>query len=225
MKKPLPPKLNTIKMLISLATKQLWMIHQLDVNSAFLNGELKDEVYLEQPEGFAQKGKEHLVCRLKKVRYGLKQAPTSWYEKIDSFFLQLGYNRSKNDPNLCTMKDEQGRIVLISLYVDDLIITGDAIALIREIKQQMSQVFEMKDLGKLRYYLGLEIWKDLGQTFLSQGKYVKGLLEIFRMDQCKAAVVPLQQNIKLQSEDGSKEEDATLYRQMVGSLIYLTTTR
>eukprot|EP00253_Pinus_taeda_P018481 PITA_18481 len=83
----------------------------------------------------------------------------------------------------------------------------------------------MKHLGELGYCFGLEIWRDSGKTFLSQGKYVKGLLKRFRMDQCKPAVVPLQQNIKLQSEDGSKEANATLYRQLVGSLIYLTTTR
>lgn len=144
-------------MLIALATKKHWMIPQLDVKSAFLNGELKEEVYLEQPEGFVLKGKEHLVCRLKKALYGLKQTPRSWYEKIDSFFLQLGYNRSKNDPNMYTMQDEKGSIVLISLYVDNLFITSDDIALIKEIKQQMSQVFKMKDLGELRYCLGLEI--------------------------------------------------------------------
>ena len=123
------------------------------------------------------------------------------------------------------MKDEQGCAVLISLYVDDLIITGDATYLIDTIKQQMSQMFEMKHLGKLRYCLGLEIWRDSGQTFMSQAKYVKGLLEKFRMDQCKSTPVPLQQNIKLQCEDGSKVVDVTLYRQLVGSLIYLTTTR
>ena len=88
-------KLNTIRMLISLATKKHWMIHQLDVKSAFLNGELKEEVYLEQPEGFVQKGKEHLVCRLKKALYGLKQAPRSWYENIDSFFYNLATIEAK----------------------------------------------------------------------------------------------------------------------------------
>ena len=131
-------KLNTIRMLISLATKKHWIMDQLDVKSSFLNEELKEDVYLERPEGFVQKGKEHLFCRLKKALYGLKQAPRLWYEKIDSFFLQASYNRSKNDPNLYTMKDEQGCIVLISFYVDDLIITGDSICLIGEIKQQMS---------------------------------------------------------------------------------------
>jgi len=114
---------------------------------------------------------------------------------------------------------------LISLYVDDMIITGNADNLIKEIKQQMSQVFEMKDLGDLHYCLGLEVWKDSGQTFLTQGKYARTLLERFRMEQCKTAATPLQQNLKLSSDDGTKQVDATLYRQLVGSLIYLTTTR
>eukprot|EP00253_Pinus_taeda_P029530 PITA_29530 len=100
--------------------------------------------------------------------YGLKQEPRLWYDKIDSFFLQHGYKRSKNDPYLYTVFDKEGRIVLISLYVDDLIIIGNVGNLIKEIKEQMSQVFEMKDLGELHYCLDLEVWRDSGQTFLSQ---------------------------------------------------------
>lgn len=190
-------KLDTIRMLISIATNKHWMIHRLDVKSTFLNGELKTKVCLEQTKGFVQKGKENLLCKLKNSLYGLKKAPRSWYEKIYSFFLQLGYNISKNNPNIYTMKDENGHIVLISLYIYDLIIIGDAISIIKEIKQKMSKVFGMKYLGELRYYLGLEICRDLGQTFLSKVNYVKGLLERFRMDQCKATVVPLQHKIKL----------------------------
>eukprot|EP00253_Pinus_taeda_P036566 PITA_36566 len=106
-----------------------------------------------------------------------------------------------------------------------MIITGNADSLIKEIKQQMSQEFEMKDLGDLHYCLGLEVWKDSGQTFLTQGKYARNLLERFRMEQCKTTATPLQQNLKLSSDDGTKQVDATLYRQLVGSLIYLTTTR
>eukprot|EP00253_Pinus_taeda_P027769 PITA_27769 len=106
-----------------------------------------------------------------------------------------------------------------------MIITWNADNLIKEIKQQMSQVFEMKDLGDLHYCLGLEVWKDSGQTFLTQGKYARTLLERFRMEQCKTAATPLQQNLKLSSDDGTKQVDATLYRQQVGSLIYLTATR
>ena len=184
-------KLNTIRLLIALATKYNWKLNQLDVKSAFLNGELKEEVYLTQPEGFVEKGQEHLVCKLKKALYGLKQAPRSWYEKIDSFFLQQGFMRSKSDPNLYIKCDEQGYIVLISVYVDDLIITGNAENLIDEIKEQLSQVFDMKDLGELHYCLGLEVWRNAGQTFVCQSKYVRDVLQRFKMDQCKPSTVPM----------------------------------
>ena len=152
-------KLNTIRILVALATAHNWKIHQLDVKFAFLNGELKEEVYLVQPEGFVQKGQEHLVCKLKKAIYGLKHAPRSWYIKIDTFFNHEGFAKSKSDPNLYVKKDKEGNVCLISLYVDDLIITGNACKLIAEIKNQLSQEFEMKDLGELHYCLGLEVWK------------------------------------------------------------------
>jgi len=218
-------KLNTIRLLIALATKHHWNIHQLDVKSAFLNGDLKEEVYLVQPEGFVKQGQEHLVCRLRKALYGLKQAPRSWYVKIDTFFLQNGFVKSKNDPNLYVKKDEKGNVALISLYVDDLIITGSAHKLIEEIKVQLSQVFEMKDLGELHYCLGIEVWREPGKTLITQSKYTKEILKKFNMTACKAMSTPLEQNAKLYREDGSKEADGTLYRQLVGSLNYLTTTR
>eukprot|EP00253_Pinus_taeda_P006029 PITA_06029 len=146
--------------MIALATKYNWKMHQLDVKYAFLNGELKEEVYLVQLEGFVKQGQEHLVCRLKKALYGLKQAPRSWYVKIDSFFYEKGFMRSKNDPNLYIKEDEGKNVALISVYVDDLIIIGNACKLIEEIKNQLSHVFEMKDLGELHYCLGLEVWRE-----------------------------------------------------------------
>eukprot|EP00253_Pinus_taeda_P006280 PITA_06280 len=106
-----------------------------------------------------------------------------------------------------------------------MIITGNAFDLIKGIKRLMAQVFEMKDLGSLHYCLGLEVFRDTGQTFLTQGEYARNLLEKFTMDQCRTTATPLQQNLKLSSDDGTKEVDATMYRQLVGSLIYLTTTR
>jgi hypothetical protein len=114
---------------------------------------------------------------------------------------------------------------LISLYVDDLIITGNAEKLIDEIKEQLSKVFEMKDLGELHYCLGLEVWRNAGQTFVCQSKYIREILKRFKMDQCKSSTVPMQQNVKLSCYDGSKEVNGIVYRQMVGSLNYLTTTR
>jgi hypothetical protein len=131
------------------------------------------------------------VCKLKKALYGLKQTPRPWYEKIDSFFLQQGFMRRKSDPNLYTKFDEKGHVVLISLYVDDLTITGNFEKLISGIKKKMSHVFEMKDLVELHYCLGLEVWRNVGQTFVSQGKYVKEVLKKFKMDECKVSYVPM----------------------------------
>ena len=133
--------------------------------------------------------------------------------------------RRKSDPNLQTKFDEHGYIILISLYVDDLIITGNAEKLIDEFKEQMSQVFEMKYLGELHYCLGIEVWRHAGQTFVCESKYVRDVLKIFKMDQGKYSIVPMQQNVKLSCDDGLKEVNGTMYRQMVGILNYLTTTR
>jgi hypothetical protein len=156
-----------------------------------LNGELKEEVYLTQPEGSVENGKEHLMSKLKKALYGLKHAPRSWYEKMDYFFLQQGFMKSKSDPNLYTKFDEKGYIVLNSLYVDDLIITGNAEKLIDEIKEKLSQVFEVKDLGELHYCLGLEVWTNAGQNFVCQSNYIRAILKRFKMDQCKSSSVPM----------------------------------
>ena len=162
---------------------------------------------------------------MKKALYGLKQAPRSWYEKIDTFFFQQGFIKSKSDPNLYIKKDRNDQIALISLYVDDLIITGSATRMIEEIKIKLSQQFEMKDLGHLHYCLGLEVWRENGKTLITQSKYTKVVLKRFNMNTCKPISTPLEQNVKLSNNDDSKEVDGTLYRQSVGSLNYLTTTR
>lgn len=125
-----------------------------------------------------------------------------------------------------TRFDEKDHVVLIYLYVHELIVTRNSVKLIDQVKEQVSQVFEMKDHGELHYCLGLEVLRDVGQNFVTQGKYVKEVLKRFNMDQCKVAFVLMQQNVKLHFDDGSKEVDGSLYRQLVGSLNYrLTTTR
>lgn len=133
--------------------------------------------------------------------------------------------RSQSDPNMYAKFDAKGYVVLISFFVDDLIITRNSVKLINEIKMHMSQVFGMKYLSELHYSLGLEVWRDVGHTLVSQGKYVREVLKMFKMDQCKDAFLPMKENVKLHLDDGSKEVNGTLYRQLVGSLNYLTTTR
>ena len=133
--------------------------------------------------------------------------------------------KSKSDPNLYVKKDKEGNVCLIYLYVDDLIITRNASKLIPEIKNQLSKEFKMKDLGELHYCLGLEGWKESGKTMITQTKYVIDILKRFNRSDCKVSVIPLEQNVKLCSKDGTKDADGSLYRQLVGILNYLTTIR
>ena len=120
----------------------------MDVKSAFLNGILEEEVYVQQPQGFEIKGKEKLVCKLKKALYGLKQAPRAWYSRIDEYLTKNGFMRSKNDSNLYVFY-ENADLLLIIVYVDDLVITGSRTSLIEHIKKCLSMEFDMKDLGQL----------------------------------------------------------------------------
>eukprot|EP00253_Pinus_taeda_P009302 PITA_09302 len=133
--------------------------------------------------------------------------------------------RSKNDPNLYIKEDEDKNVALISVYVDDLIIAGNACKLIEKLKNQLSHVFEMKDLGELYYCLGLEVWREPGNTLITQSKYTREILKRFNIIECKATSTPLEQNVKLCSDDGTKEVNGTMYHQLVGSLNYLTTSR
>ena len=143
----------------------------MDVQSAFLNGDLKEEVFVEQPPGFEQRRSKGMVYRLKKALYGLKQAPRAWNEKIDAFFRRIGFHRSAGDSNLHIHR-ENGILTVIVLYVDDLIITGGNPKHIWKVKSTLKTEFEMTDMGLLNFFLGLEIWQDKKGVFISQRRYV-----------------------------------------------------
>ena len=122
-----------------------WKIHQMDVKTAFLNGFIQEEVYIEQPQGFEVHGKESHVCRLKKALYGLKQAPRAWYSRIDTYLQKMGFTKSEADPNLYYIVIGEEPLILV-LYVDDLVITGVE-RLIEHCKRDLASKFEMKDIG------------------------------------------------------------------------------
>eukprot|EP00253_Pinus_taeda_P025123 PITA_25123 len=170
------------------------------VKTAFLNGVIEEEVYIEQPEGFEIFSSESHVCRLKRALYGLKQAPCAWYTRIDSYFTGLGFSKSEAEPNLYQIVVE-GKLLSIVFYVDDLILMGDEL-LILSCKEDLAREFEMKDLGLLHYFLGLEIWQCSDGLFVSQGKYAQEILEKFNMHGCKPVDTPL--------PGGWRKDDATL---------------
>ena len=129
------------------------------------------------------------MCRLKRTVYGLKQAPYAWYTQIDSYFTGLGFTNSEVDANIFHIVVE-GKILIIFLYVDDLILTGDE-QLIHSCKENLAKEFEMKDMRLLHYFLGLEIWQRDGEIFVSQGKYAREILGKFHMESCKPMDTPL----------------------------------
>eukprot|EP00253_Pinus_taeda_P018441 PITA_18441 len=147
--------MNSVHLFLSLAASFKWEVHQVDVKSAFLHGDLHEEIYMEQPIGFI-KTNSSLVCRLKKSLYGLKQAPRAWYAKIDSFLLESSFSRCHSDNTVFTKKVGKYLLILV-LYVDDLILTGSDPNLINHVKSSLKRKFEMTDLGHLHYFLGLQV--------------------------------------------------------------------
>jgi hypothetical protein len=162
------------------------------------------------------------VCRLRRALYGLKQAPRAWYLRIDSYLREIGFQRSEEDPNLYLLSGEKPLILV--LYVDDLFLTSDE-QLIEDCKVNLATEFEMKDLGLMHYFLGLEVWQTYGRFFLGQGKYVVEILCRFRMMDCRPMSTPLVTNWRKIDASDSKTVDSTVYRQLIGSLMYLVNTR
>jgi hypothetical protein len=192
---------TSIRSIIALVASMGWKLHQMDVKTTFLDGEIEEEVYIEQPEGFVMHNEKSHVCRLKKTLYGLKQAPRAWYKKMDGFLMSLGFNKSIADPNLYYHIDGNECLILV-LYVDDLFLTGLE-RLIAECKQALTAKFEMKDLGLMHYFLGLEVWQRKDEIFLSQGKYTMEILKKFKLTNCKSMPTPMVMDLKKMSDTDS----------------------
>jgi hypothetical protein len=218
-------RLDTIHMLMSLSAQNNWKIHQMDVKSAFLNGTLEEEVYVEQPAGYVVRGKEDKVYRLKKALYGLKQAPRAWYKKIDSYFIQNGFQRCPFEHTLYIKFIDPGDVLIVCLYVDDLIFTGNNSKMIVEFREAMIRCFEMTDLGLMSYFLGIEVVQQKDGIFISQKKYASDILKKFKMEQSKPISTPVEEKLKLTRERDGKRVDPTHYKSLIGSLRYLTATR
>jgi hypothetical protein len=216
-------KITTVRTLIALASVKSWHLHQMDVNNAFLHGDLQENVYMTVPPGVTSP-KPNQVCKLLKSLYGLKQASRKWYEKLTGLLLSQGYQQSNSDYSLFTLSQNNSFTALL-VYVDDIILAGDSLDEFARIKKVMDEEFKIKDLGKLKYFLGIEVAHSKSGISICQRKYCLNLLKDTGLLGSKPISTPLDTSVKLYQDNSAAYEDIQGYRRLVGKLLYLTTTR
>lgn len=217
-------KLNSVRVLLSLAANLDWPLQQLDIKNAFLNGDLEEEVYMDAPPGFGEKFGTK-VCKLNKSLYGLKQSPRVWFEKFTLFVKSQGYTQGQGDLTMFFRHSKDGKIAILIVYVDDIILTGDDVCEMSRLKTSLSSAFEIKDLGSLRYFLGMEVARSKKGIVVSQRKYVLDLLKETGMSGCRPADTPIDPNQKLGDGKEGDPVNTARYQKLVGKLIYLSHTQ
>jgi transposase InsO family protein len=220
-------KFNTIRCILAIGATYDLEMHQMDVKTAYLNPSLQEEIYMDQPKGFIQEGREHLKCKLKKAIYGLKQSGREWYNDIDGTLANEGFTRSDADHSLY-IKQTSEYLLIVIVYVDDLIILASNMTMMKVLKDKLQAKYEMSDLGELHFCLGVEFKRDrVARTItMSQTKYLEDVLKRFDMQDCKPLGTPLDVHSKLPklTDEELKQYEGEMegipYKQAVGSLMY-----
>lgn len=215
--------MTSVRVLMQKAAQENLVLHQMDVKTAYLHAPIDCELYVEQPEGYEvlSNSKEKLVCKLEKSLYGLKQAGRNWNHMLHSFLIDNNFVQNCADHCVYakeTLKDK----VIILIWVDDLIIAASDENAMATVKKMLAAKFKMKDLGKLRYFLGIDFEQSNECLKMSQRQYVEKLMVRFKMQDCKPRTTPCEQKLNF-STDSNLLNDVQKYREVVGSLIYLTT--
>ncbi|KAJ1692656.1 hypothetical protein LUZ63_009354 [Rhynchospora breviuscula] len=217
-------RLESIRMLLAYASNKGFTLFQMDVKSAFLNGWIDEEVYVQQPPGFVDHFNPDHVFKLHKALYGLKQAPRAWYGRLCTFLLDNGFIRGKMDTTLFTKKRDD-HLLLVQIYVDDIIFGSTNATIAQEFSSLMSSEFEMSMMGELNFFLGLQIKQLQDGIFISQTKYGKELIKKFGVEDSKSLDTPMGKSANIDADEKGKPMDITLYRGIIGSLLYLTASR
>ena len=216
-------KMTTIRGLLRVVAGKGWIVHQMDVHNAFLHGELHEEVYMKLPQGFHHPDPQK-VCRLHKAVYGLKQAPRCWFAKLTNALKKYGFHHSYSDYSLFTY-EKNGLELKVLIYVDDLIVCGNDMKLVTKFKEYLGRCFRMKDLGKLKYFLGIEVGRGEEGFMLTQRKYALDIIEETGLLGAKPVATPMEQRHQLGTDKSAFLKDARKYRRLVGRLIYFSVTR
>jgi hypothetical protein len=217
-------RLESICILLAYANYHGFKLYQMDVKSAFLNGPIKEEVYVEQPPGFEDSEYPNHVYKLSKTLYGLKQAPRAWYECLRDFLITNGFKVDTADPTLFTkiiVKD----LFVCQIYVDDIIFGSTNKSTCEEFSRIVIQKFEMSMMGELKYFLGFQVKQLQDDTFISQTKYIQDIFNKFGMKDAKPIKTPMGTNGHLDLDMGGKSVDQKVYQSMIGSLLYLCASR
>jgi hypothetical protein len=217
-------RLESIRILLAYATYHGFTLYQMDVKSAFLNGPIKEEVYVEQPPGFEDSEYPNHMYKLSKALYGLKQAPRAWYECLRDFLIANGFKVGKADPTLFT-KTIANYLFVCQIYVDDIIFGSTNKSTCEEFSRIMVQKFEMSMMVELKYFLGFQVKQLQEGTFISQTKYIQDIITKFGMKDAKSIKTPMGTNGHLDLDTRGKSVDQKVYRSMIGSLLYLCASR
>ena len=217
-------KMNTIKILLSLVAHYNWKLLQYDVKNAFFHGDFDEEIYMSIPPGF-EGNTGNKVCKLKKALCGLKQSPRAWFERFAKVMKEFGYKQSQGDHTLFIKHSVAGGVTALLVYVDDIIVTGNDEREKHDVKQRLAKEFEIKELGKLKYFLDIEVAYSTQGIFISQKKYVTDLLAEIGKIGCKPVSTPMVPNHKLGEAKEEPMLDKRMYQRLVGRLIYLAHTR
>ncbi|GKC08275.1 retrovirus-related pol polyprotein from transposon TNT 1-94 [Tanacetum coccineum] len=217
-------RIEAIRIFVANAIDKNMMIYEMDVKTAFLNGKLKEEVYISQPEGFLDHDNPSHVYKLKKALYGLKQAPRAWYDMLSSFLISQHFSKGAVDPTLFT-RQARNDLLLVKIYVDDIIFVSTNTAMCTEFANQMTTKFKMSMMGNMSFFLRLQISQSPRGIFINQSKYASKIVKKYGLLTTEYVDTPMVEKNKLDEDLQGKQVDATLYGGMIRSLMYLTSSR
>ena len=215
---------TTIRTVLHVAVTKGWSLKQLDVQNAFLHGDLKETVYMNQPPGYEDLSKPGYVCKLKKAIYGLKHAPRAWFDKFSDFLLEFGFECSFPDPSLFIYHHGTNVIYLL-IYVDDMILTGNNNTLLDKLMVSLNTVFKMKDMSVVHYFLGIQVHQNNDGLFMNQSKYAVDLLITAGMADCAPMPTPLPLKLDLVTGQDELFSEPSYFRRLAGKLQYIILTR